>query len=468
MTAIVTSQFRVLNAENFKEDVSDSGTSVYVGIGKPDVWSTNTADTSDTTPFTPQDTLDAIGEAYRNLIGLKLINASDISHVVPRYNWTFGNAYVAWDSDDASIYDKRFYVLTSEFKVYKCVRAGTGASTIQPTQTLTDPQSESDGYAWKYMYTIAVADAEKFLTISYMPVKTVSLDFASDAIAEANLSEGDYAQYLNQKSSRDSSTAMGIERIEVLDGGTDYTSAPEVIITGDGIGASATAIVSGGEVTGIVVNNKGTDYTVVNIEFSGGGGSDASARGVIAPAPGHGVDPVKELGAFFVEMNVQLQGSEDGDLTVGNDFRQVTLIKNPTDYGTTSISTATTLKAMSYLNFAGGVSLTDYQDAIQLGDTLVQGQDSGALAYAVEVDTDLGYVYYTQNSKTGYQQFEDGENVRVISGSTQGEWKLLDATSAIGTPELEPGSGQILFLENRDPINRTAQQIEDVKLIIEF
>ena len=33
MTAIVTSNFRVINAENFKEDVADAATSVYVGIG---------------------------------------------------------------------------------------------------------------------------------------------------------------------------------------------------------------------------------------------------------------------------------------------------------------------------------------------------------------------------------------------------------------------------------------------------
>ena len=32
MTAIVTSKFRTLNAENFKEDIAASGTSVFVGI----------------------------------------------------------------------------------------------------------------------------------------------------------------------------------------------------------------------------------------------------------------------------------------------------------------------------------------------------------------------------------------------------------------------------------------------------
>ena len=34
MAAIITTPFRVLNAENFKEDIADSNTHVYLGIGK--------------------------------------------------------------------------------------------------------------------------------------------------------------------------------------------------------------------------------------------------------------------------------------------------------------------------------------------------------------------------------------------------------------------------------------------------
>lgn len=164
MAAIITSNFRTLNGRHFKEQIE--GSSVYVGIGKSDVWSLTTSDTTDTTPFTPADNLDQIGEARANLIGLKKIVPADIAHVVPRHTWTSGNSYYAWDSDDASIFDKAFYIVTSEFKVYKCIKAGGGASSIQPTQTLTDPTAESDGYTWKYMYTISVADAEKFLTNS--------------------------------------------------------------------------------------------------------------------------------------------------------------------------------------------------------------------------------------------------------------------------------------------------------------
>ena len=529
MAAIVSSNFRVLNANNFKEDVTDS--SVYVAIGKSDVWSLTTSDTTDGTPTTPQDQLDQLGETRQNLMGMKKVTGSDLSNVIPRYTWTSGNSYYAWDSDDASIFDKAFYIVTSEFKVYKCIKAGGGASSVQPTQTLTSPTAESDGYTWKYMYTIGVADSTKFLTNSYMPVKTISLSaegvvaattsssttvtltasnldilvgmtvsgsnisgtptvsarsgnvltlstsqtltsadiltfvFANDAAAEANLTEADFAQYLNQKASRDSSTAAGIERIEVTAGGTGYTSAPTVTITGDGSGATATATVAGNVITSITVTGKGTNYSVADITISGGGGSDATARAVLAPKQGHGVDPVSELGGFFTSLNVQLDGADgNGDITVGNDFRQISLIKNPRVYNATplagAIASADTLKATNYLDFDSGVTVTDYSV-----DELLVGQTSGAQAYVVEIDSSNGYIHYHQNDKTGYADFTDGED---ITGQTSNTTGALESSNAVGNPEVDRMSGDILFLENRDPISRTTTQIEDIKVILEF
>src|SRR6056300_490100 len=535
MAAIVTSNFRTLNAKKLKQQVSSS--SVYVGIGKSDVWSLTTSDTTDTTPFTPADTLDQLGEARANLIGLKKIVGTEISHVIPRYTWTSGNSYYAWDSDDASIFDKAFYIITSEFKVYKCIKAGGGASSIQPTQTLTDPTAESDGYIWKYMYTTGVQDAENFLTNSYMPVKTISLAaeailavsssssttailtetvdeitigmtvsgtnvsgtpvvqaingsvltlstaqtltaadiltfaWASDANAEAQLSEADYAQYLNQKASRDSSTAAGIERIEVTAGGTGYTSNTNVAatITGDGTGATVTTTsgitVSSGGVTGVTIANKGTNYRVADIVISGGAGSDATARAVIAPKAGHGIDPVSELGGFFIALNTKLDGNDGGDLTVGNDFRQITLINEPRDYSSNGplaglIATADTLKATSYLDFNSSATVANYTV-----DELIVGQTSGAQAYIIEKDTSNGYLRYHQNSKTGYKAFANGE---VVTGQSSAQADTLESSNAVGNPEVDRASGEILFLENRNPISRTTTQIEDIKVIIEF
>lgn len=467
MTAIVTSAFRTVNAENFKQDVADAATSVYVGIGKADAWSNSLSDTTDTTPFTPVDALDATGEAFQNMIGMKLVSSADISHIVPRYTWTTNSTYVPWDSDDGSIYDKKFYIITSEFKVYKVIKAGGAGSTIQPTQTLTDPQTESDGYTWKYMYTVSVADAEKFLTNSYMPVKTVdskaggqSTEYSSDSTAENALSEADYAQYLNQKGSLNSTTAAGIERVEVTNGGT-YTNAPTATITGDGTGATVTVNMSGTgsnkTVASITVSAKGTDYTIADITFSAG---DAAARAVISPVRGHGTDPVTELGAFFIGLNTQLTGNESGDLTVGNDFRQVTIIRNPFNFGTATVATAATRKALRYLDFASGVTVTNFNV-----DEVITGGTSGAKAYVTERDGASGYIYYHQNSKTGYKSFVNGETITGGTSSTSG---ALESSNALGNPEVQPGSGAIMFLENRNPINRTTTQIEDIKVIIEF
>ena len=543
MAAIVSSNFRVVNSSNFKEDVANSA--VYVGIGKADVWSNSTSDTTDlSTAPVPGDHLDELGVARSNLIGVKKVSSSNISHVAPRHTWDGATSYVAWDSADGDIFDKKFYAITNEFKVYKCIVAGAGASTQQPTQTLTQPQAESDGYTWKFMYTVSVTDAEKFLTNSFMPVKYISMGtevqvavaqsgagttlilkeasddialgmtvtgtnvgsgkkvtaiagpqitlsgntsgavaantvltfaYAADADAEANLTEADYAQYLNQKASRDDSLAAGIERIVVTAGGSGYTSAPTVTITGDGSGATATATISSGAVTSIAINAKGTDYTKANVVISGGGGSLATARAVIAPnyrgvgKSGHGTDPRAELGGFFMGLNVKLDGADgSGDITVGNDFRQIILLKNPLNGNTASgsgqIASADTLKAMDKLDFSSTFSAGSGVSSFTV-DEVITGQTSGAVAFVTEINSTQGTVFFHQNQKTGYVPFTNGEQVVGGTSATNG---TLESSNAVILAELDRETGEILFLENRLPINRSATQIEDIKIILEF
>ena len=73
--------------------------------------------------------------------------------------------------------------------------------------------------------------------------------------------------------------------------------------------------------------------------------------------------------------------------------------------------------------------------------------------------------YYHQNEKTGYTSFSNGEEVVGGTSSTNG---TLESSNAVVAAELDRESGDILFLENRLPINRTATQIEDIKIILEF
>lgn len=72
----------------------------------------------------------------------------------------------------------------------------------------------------------------------------------------------------------------GVESIAVTAGGSGYTSPPNVVITGDGSGAEATATVRG-YVDSITLTKAGSGYTSSpTVTISGGGGSGATATAV--------------------------------------------------------------------------------------------------------------------------------------------------------------------------------------------
>jgi hypothetical protein len=73
----------------------------------------------------------------------------------------------------------------------------------------------------------------------------------------------------------------GIANISIVNPGTGYTTAPTVTITGDGIGATAEAVIVNGSVQSINVINRGIDYTRAIITITGGNGYGAAATGTI-------------------------------------------------------------------------------------------------------------------------------------------------------------------------------------------
>ena len=550
MTAIVSQNFRVVNAENFKDDVKNSN--VYVGIGKADAWSQSTGDLLDTTPDVPNDHLDdAVASRYQ-MIGMQKLTAADVSHVVKRHDWATGTVYEQYDSNVADLYDKNpcFYVLTNEFKVYKCIDNNNSAqSTVQPIHTTPTPTgSATDGYIWKYMYSITTADSEKFLTNAYMPVKTVpitidvttaaeaatgqdkillteanldikvkhrvkngstvigtvqaingaqldlvanvaggsaipagtklTLDFANDTDAAEALST-DFIQYKAQKDSLELAEAGGIERIVVKTKGAGYTGKPTIAIDGDGTGAAVVAAditvdTTDGELDSVKIgtsasgSSHGADYTIASFRLTGGGAStQATLRAVISPPKGHGVDPVAELGGFLVSLNTQLTGSGGGDLTIGNDFRQINIIKNPRVHNATpyagELATASTLNPLKVLNIHSGGNA-----GLFAADDVITGGSSGAKAFVAKVDTEgsNNKIFYYQNFKTGFKDFATGSTETITAQDSAGT--ANEYVQSKGDPEVERRSGELLFLENRNPINRSATQIEDIKLILEF
>ena len=69
----------------------------------------------------------------------------------------------------------------------------------------------------------------------------------------------------------------GINSIEITNGGLSYSTAPNVIIEGDGTGAIARAYVADGKVYKIEILNKGVDYTKATVSFTSDTGINATA-----------------------------------------------------------------------------------------------------------------------------------------------------------------------------------------------
>lgn len=462
MPAIATSKFRIHNAQQFKEAFSeDSGfaegttnpnppinTKMYFYIGGISSF------VDDTNPPTPTNNTSSIEYSpWSDMIGAKRVIESDVVQVIERYNWTDGTVYDQYDDQDSDILDDDFYVMTENYNVYKCLWNNNGAAVDSPpTGTSTTPFQTTDGYIWKYMYTVTTADALKFLTNEFIPVRT-------DSTVNA------YA----------TSTANGaIHAIVVTDGGSGYVAGtgpgsdvPVVTITGTGgttvVDPAGVTVDGSGAVTEILVQGYqlGTGYSsaTVTIAPPAGGGDTATARAIISPKGGHGFNAEEELGGKYVMLNVRLDGTEGNTISIENDFRKVGLVRDPYNYGTTTVADTTNIRQTFKHTFSTAPTGTFLPD-----DVVTVGDSSAVVVEFDAADGAHGALYTTLPSPDP-SDFDGSGSQKSIT-STSGGGANID--SLFDAPGLEPHSGDVLYIENRSPISRASDQIEDVKLIIEF
>ena len=568
MPAIVTNKFRIHNAKQFVEAfdevsttsgavVSDSGgllnTNMYLFIGKVTAWAEG-----DSTPPTPTDAVaNTHYENWRDMIAAKKITSSDVSHVIPRKNWTNNTNYFAFTHTEADLFSQNFYVMTDAYNVYKCLSnsdttsAGAVAttSTVKPTGTGTSIVATTDGYKWKFMYQISAADALKFVTPNYIPVDTVrrsngylantydnapaqvqfdvetataasgggngaievihmttrglsyhgevstvqaspapaaaavtiasGASFATDALVNSDIyfTSGTHSGKGGTITDYNSGTkVVSFTALPVLgsapSSGDAYVIGPKVVISGDGHGANARATVnSTGGINAVTVIAGGNNYSnaaitiISNTTGISPAVTAATLTPVVGPAGGHGGDATKELGGYYVLTNARLEYSESNNFTTNNDFRKVGLLTQP-KLADGTISTA------SVIDQATTIVLTSWNGTQYAADEVVTGATSGATGRVVDFTSNntlrltdiipagnsivLGY-----NAIAGYFT-----NTEVIAGASASA--TANGSGAVTGGDLQRFSGDVLYVENRSPVTRASDQIEDVKLIIEF
>ena len=150
--------------------------------------------------------------------------------------------------------------------------------------------------------------------------------------------------------------------------------------------------------------------------------------------------------------HTQVQGT-DSNFIINKDFRQVSLIKDIRDQLGAVFTglTGNTLKSMTMGTVINSFTV----------DKKIRGTTTLAEAFIDNIDSNI--LYYHQTDSTGFTSFQDGEIIEEINGIGDG---ICD--SALILPNVDPATGDILYIDNRAPILRSNIQSEDIKVIIQF
>jgi hypothetical protein len=362
----------------------------------------------------------------REMVFGKKILPSDVSPVIERYNWASNTIYQAFFDNSNTLFtvnesdsENSFYVFTSSGNVYKCIdNNSSGSSTVEPSHTDLTPREESDGYVWKYMYS--VPSGSKFITDEYIPIvanTTVQLN-STTGIDRIFLRNGgnNYAESVNgdvQSTISDSkfiiedkslkfsnglnftpednffnntsillfepgsrangslftisdyiasSKQITIEGNHTFSGSTKYEISPRVRILGDGANATAIAEVNDTtkSISSIKIKTSGDSYSFANVIIDANTGTGASAEAVIAPRKGHGHDPHEELGSSKIMYAVTVEGNESNTITANlqNGFRTVGILSNPSPANTAFTGTVSTTAGQNIVTGVG----TEFSD----------------------------------------------------------------------------------------------------------
>jgi len=459
MPAIITNAFRTYNADNFIRSLkptSDTpaglGNKIYLLIAKDSPWLPSagnsagqyaTGSYSDSIIPSPIDTTVAPFIHYNDIIAAKLVNVSDVSHVIKRTDWTSGTVYDEYDHEKNDLIDDNFFVMTDQYNVYKCISNYGGAtSTTKPTGQSSAIIETSDNYRWKFMYEVQQADVLKYVTTDWIPVKYLT-------------SNDGTAQWTVQQAAVDGA----LEHIDVIAGGTGYVNTH----TGTALaGSISTTIV-------LASSASTTDdiYNSMTVYISSGTGSGqiktitdyVGSTKIATVSAAWATNPISDS-VYEVMPAVTITTTEGSgaaarvESVVGGIIKKVSM--TATGAGTSGAYRSGT----ATLTGGGGTG------------AVLEPRIGPKNGHGKNPKTELGGAYVMMNVRlvgTEGGDFTVADDFRkvVLIANPLVSGAAATATTYSGS-EMDDDSGEQIYIEFRAPINRASDQTEDVKLVVEF
>jgi len=423
---------------------------MYCFLSRVDPWP------NDLDPPVPTQDVKSLKNTFKNMFAVRRITSNDISPVIERNDWESGTVYDYYndnvdmfETDSNGYLIKHFYIKNRYDQVFKCLWNVNGSeSTVEPyfqpgNYNTNNVFTGADGYKWKYIFTVDSGSKLKFMDTSWIPVPV-----------------GD-----NTPSPFTPAGAGNIDVINLTDGGSLYDPANAVIsvtVTGDGTGATATAIVPTGmnAISEIRVESTGSNYTYANVSITSSQGFGAQAFAPTSPIGGHGYDPISELGCTRVMFSIEYDGSENDVVPTDVTYHQVGIVSNPT------------LKSLAdsqlgYVPASGDIYKTYTEFVVAPGfgvytngEIVYQGERTNQTFYGTVLSFDPASNIIRVLNMSG---------TPVLNQSIKGQTTNTSRTLLqYNEPDFQIFSGYISYIENRTSVQRSSDGIEQYKFVLGY
>lgn len=507
MPAIISDKFRILNASNFVTSIQNNTNKIYCFIGQPNAYNPEVGIGKTDWNFgpSPLDNFDQENRIKETILALKKLTSEDVRMAIRKVMWSSDQIYEMYRHDysvyslsqitnSSSLFESNYYIINKNYRVYICLNNGTNPENPLGRPSIDEPDfvdleprpagTSGDGYIWKYLFTINPLDIIKFDNEFYVPLPKVWGEAGTESSSIKN-------NAINGK----------VETVIVKSKGSGYpvnSTFSGIPILGDGKGGEVSIETNSfGEVSNVNVTKGGSGYTKGIIKFGPGfpgvpinisTSNMALFDVIIPPKGGHGYDVYTELGAYRVIIYSRFETEElNPDVLVGNDFATIGLINNPI-----------VANNLNYTSGLKGIKLVSGNTNYVVDEKITQTVGTGktAIGFVASWDNETRVLRYYQSSNSlssvgnVLHSFTSspslGGNIAIVgqSGNSSNINTSFTGTnvtinnreinlgssfvSGISSSEYVSGTGEVIYIDNRQPILRSLSQKEDIKIILEF
>jgi hypothetical protein len=287
--------------------------------------------------------------------------------------------------------------------------------------------------------------------IGYSFINLTVVGAGSGAVLQGVLQQSDFVS--DQSIVEQSAISGAIHTIRVTEPGTSYSSLTQIEIIGDGQGAVAEPVIENGSIVKINMTAFGSGYTRAQVVITdpirppSTSFVDAEAYAILPPLRGHGFDAIEELYGNVLSVYSLLQGDIELS-TLGQDYRQYGILKNPVDL----VDRRRLTGVRYFVSFE--IQVSD-ASTISVDDVLLNGTTRYRVVSKNDNTITAQQLSYKYEVPIGSFQREDDPEVEY------------GITSIISAPTADKYSGDMLFLTNTPPFTPTAEQVVAVRTYIE-